>query len=103
MKQSIRFGLLLFLLTFSSAIAQNDRLYVVVEPIGTLSQPVIVQVGKTVTFTAKPFEVVDPNLPAQEVQPDTLMWLVDPAALGVITPTGDFTALPTSGNMARGQ
>lgn len=104
MMKSIRFGFLLFLFMISGTIAQqNDRMFVVVEPIGTLAQPVPVEVGKTVTFSAKVFEVVDPNLPPVEVVPDQLDWSVDPAMLGDITPTGDFTALPLNGSSPRGQ
>lgn len=87
--KTIRFGLLMLFCSASLMLAQNAKLIVQVEPYGDQAKPVIAEVGKTIHFIARVFEMTAAGV-MKEVPADRIAWSVNPPSFGTISPNGDF-------------
>ncbi|MDH7516222.1 MAG: carboxypeptidase regulatory-like domain-containing protein [Bacteroidota bacterium] len=106
MRKPSRIALLAALLVVTTALAQNSRVYMVIEPNSPdPTMPLIVEPGKSIHFTAKAYEYQASNRQPVEVALQSVSWSVVPNTLGTITQTGDFTAASTTvpGTVPTGQ
>ena len=93
MRTSLRFGVLMILFTTSLLVAQNNRVYLEIEPNSPdPNLPFIVDYGMTVRFTARAYEIVDPTNPPVQVLLTNVHWIVDPINFGTITQDGLYAA-----------
>lgn len=83
------------LCTASFAVAQNQQYILRIEPSPTASNALVIQPGDVVQFTAKAYRL-DAAGTATEVPITSIVWNVEPASFGTITPQGLFTAAQNS-------
>ena len=89
MKRSLLLAITVLLSASGLALAQPARLMLEITPSHTAGNPLTVQPGETVQFSAKAYEFSTTQ--KQEVQIDQLSWDVDPAAFGSIDANGLLT------------
>jgi hypothetical protein len=97
--------LFFLLLLFSSSLlqAQFSPYFLKIEPYGDQSQPVVVEIGKTIHFIARGYEQASPMGPVREIPVSNITWSVTPALLGTISQNGDFAAgNPTNASNLQG-
>ncbi|MCZ7558594.1 MAG: carboxypeptidase regulatory-like domain-containing protein [Bacteroidia bacterium] len=91
-------SILLIIALCCTSAAQNNRYALEISPLGTASNPVIVQTGTTLNFTARLFEFT----PAGKIEVPNIAvhWSVDPASFGTISSTGQLLPGPVNSTTA---
>ena len=90
----------LFVLTVS-AVGQNTRYFLRIDPSGTASNVLTVRPGDVVAFTARAYEATSAGA-AVEVPITSIVWNVNPASFGSITPQGVLTVAAANTASLRG-
>lgn len=102
MKQFLHWTLVLLLGFASVAVAQNSRIVLHIEPSASSRNPLPVEPGEVIQFSATAYEFTSSGTRV-EVPITALTWAVDPAAFGSITQQGEFTATTQPANMLHGK
>jgi protocatechuate 3,4-dioxygenase beta subunit len=98
MNRVVPLSVLLLIALCFAAPAQNNRYTLEISPSGTNSNPVIVQTGTAVDFTARLFEYT----PAGKIEVPNIAihWSVDPASFGTISTSGQLLPGPVNSTTA---
>ncbi|MBE0645254.1 MAG: carboxypeptidase regulatory-like domain-containing protein [Bacteroidetes bacterium] len=101
MKSLFRLLLVLWICAGSITLAQNTRTFLQIDPSGTVGTILTINPGQNVQFTARAYEFTAAGTKV-EIPITSIVWAVDPASFGTITPQGLFTAAAQNSASPRG-